>query len=78
MATPTRYERVRFAGRSVILRVTAESEHFMRGIEVNKFGDEVIPRGADERLHIIQKTVIKKRTALKMNNYYAELEEVGC
>jgi hypothetical protein len=71
-----RYERIRFNGRTIILRDTTESELFLTGVEVDRTGMEVAPHGIDERKHIIDLTVITKRTPLTMNNHYGELEEV--
>lgn len=76
----TRYERVRFEAdgrrRSVILRLSEEPPAgFLAGIEVDRFGEEVAPRGIDERLHLIQREAVLSRTPLRMNNHYAELEE---
>ena len=55
----------------------------LQGIEVNKFLNEVVPRGRDpegrrftERLRIIDKGTIAKRTELRENRKYGELEPV--
>jgi hypothetical protein len=71
-----KYERVRFNGKTAILKVNGESEVFLSGLEVNKYGEEVRLKGYDERIHLIDKLTITRRTPLQMNNYYAELEEV--
>jgi hypothetical protein len=60
---PHRYLRVTTTdGKAVILRVTEETDLFISGTEVNRDGDEVVPRGTDsegrrytERLHLIGK-----------------------
>lgn len=73
------YAKVKFIDsnkRPVILCLRAVTERFVSGIEVNKEGDEVVPKNADEKYHIIDKEAIKKMTPMKMNNTYAELEEV--
>ena len=44
------------------------------GTEVNEEGDEIKPRGADERRHIIQDSLIKKRVALVFSRNYGTLE----
>lgn len=74
-AIPTHYERIGFEGRRpLLLRVTAETVDFLVGIEVRSDGDEVVPRGADEREHIIDKTLIVRRQEMRMNRHYGELE----
>jgi hypothetical protein len=70
-----KYERIRFNGNTVILKISGESNEFLSGIQVNKYGDEVRSKGYDEHLHLIDKTTITRRTSMKMNNHYAELEE---
>lgn len=69
------------SGKNLILRdvtrITFLGAECVTGIEVNKEGDEVRPAGADERQHIIQVTLIKRTTPMKMNLKYAELEPVG-
>jgi hypothetical protein len=72
-----RYERVTAQGVTVLLRVTGENERFLTGIEVRSDGDEVRPRGADERLRLIEKSQITRRTSLRMNRLYGQLEEAG-
>lgn len=70
------YERVRAGGKTFLLRVMGENDGMLWGIEVNREGDEVIPRGADERLHLIDLLAITKRIPMTMNPHYGELEEV--
>lgn len=61
-------------GTRFILRVTGESPLLVRGIEVNDEGDEIIPPGADQRLRIVERALIKKTVELRMNPTYATLE----
>jgi hypothetical protein len=48
---------------------------FLRGTEVDREGDEVAGRGFDERVHLIEKACVVRRTPLRMNPKYGELEE---
>jgi hypothetical protein len=61
-------------GTRFILRVTSESRLFVRGIEVNAEGDEVVPPGAHQRLRIIDRGRITKTVEMRMNPKYATLE----
>jgi hypothetical protein len=61
-------------GRRLILRVTRETPLFVRGVEVNAEGDEVVPSGAHQRLHIIDRGRIAKTVKMRMNPKYATLE----
>lgn len=82
--SPRRYEYVVLNnGQRFILRVDDDSGQFLNGIEVNKEGDEVVPKGTDkdghrftERRHLIQKSEIKSRTRMKFNLVYGELEPI--
>lgn len=58
------------------LKITKESDSSVVGYEVDKDGDEIVPKGGqhDRRLRIITKDLIKKRVAYRMNNTYATLE----
>lgn len=65
--------------RRFFLRITGESDGFLRGVEVDKTGDAVVRRNkdgvrVDETTHIIDKHTIIKREPYVMNNTYAELE----
>lgn len=74
-----RYERVRFTDgdhgpvRSVILRIEREGDLFLRGVEVNREGDEVSGPGWDRRVHLIDRTCIRTRRRLVMDNHYGWL-----
>jgi hypothetical protein len=72
------YTRIRINGKSVILRnmkeVSVLNAPCVAGVEVNREGDEVAPAGVDERLHIIQKSLITKSTPLEWNRKYGTLE----
>jgi hypothetical protein len=78
--TPRSYARVRFraagkAPRSILLEVTRESDRFLTGYEVDRAGERIWREGVfDERLHLIEKSVITRRTAMRMNLHYGELE----
>jgi hypothetical protein len=63
-------------GTRFILRVTGESRFFIRGIEVNVEGDEVVPPGAHQRLRVVDRGRIKKTVEMRMNPTYATLEVV--
>jgi len=63
-------------GARFILRVTKETPIFVRGIEVNAEGDEVVPPGAHQRLRIVDRGRIKKTVEMRMNHKYATLEVV--
>lgn len=76
----TTWVRIRFDGRSVILRNPSEGVlggvPTLTGIEVNAQDEEVTGRGAkiDERRHIVALKLISKRTPMVMNKKYATLE----
>src|SRR4051812_4092916 len=79
---PIRYERITLVnGQRFYLRVSDDSGNLVRGIEVDKEGDEVVPKGKDkdgnafhQRMHLIQKDLIKKRQRMRMNLVFATLE----
>jgi hypothetical protein len=54
--------------RRLILLITKESDRWLAGWKSEKNGDRT------EEFHLIDKSAITKRTALKMNNHYGELE----
>ena len=78
------YERVTFrtgektSRRTVLLRnpetATFADEPCLRGVEVNRSGEDLAPAGADQRLRIIALELIVRRTPMTMNLTYAELE----
>lgn len=70
------YLKVRTSDGIFLLRNTSESKGFLRGIEVNKFGDEVFGKGFDERLRLIELGAITSTVEMVMNPKYAELEEI--
>ncbi len=63
-------------GTRFILRVTSETKLFIRGIEVNAEGDEIVPPGAHQRLRIVDRGRIAKTVPMRMNPKYATLEVV--
>ena len=79
------YERVRFREgdltKTVILRDPVEGPSdllfrwpMLRGIEVDRYGSEIAPKGADERLRMIHTDAVISRIPLRWNTKYAELE----
>lgn len=72
-----RYARVTLdTGKRIILRVVSETGRFLRGIEVDREGEEIIPQGAHQRMHIIERPRITKIAEMRMNPKYATLEAV--
>lgn len=71
------YERVRYAGRTVILRnprmIEFCGQPALAGIEVDQYGDEITPPGVDVRRRVISLDLITRRTPLVMDLTYAEL-----
>lgn len=63
------YERVRFNGRTVLLLVEGESGEFLIGQEVDRSGTPV------GRQHLIDVSLVTRRTPLRMNRHYGELED---
>lgn len=63
--------------RTILLNITAEDNRFLRGIEVNRDGLPIVPRDADERLHIIDKAAILTRVALVQDRKYGTLVTEG-
>lgn len=76
----TTYERVRFykGGRraTVLLRDVNVADFTIGGTEVDRFGDDVIPKGHDSRYRIISKDLVIKRAPMQMNLVYCELEAI--
>lgn len=78
------YERVRFGrAQMVYLRDVKESVLAISGVEVNRYGDEVIPKGRNtegqqytDRLRFISKHLINGRQEMQMSKKCAELEVV--
>jgi hypothetical protein len=75
-----RYERITFTekptktAKTLILRITRETDVLLIRVEVDKMGDEVQRAAADETLHVISKDMLAKRVELVMNNTYGWLE----
>jgi hypothetical protein len=59
---------------SVLLEIASEGDKWLTGYEVNREGERIEPKGADERLHLIDKTTIARRVPMQMNLHYGELE----
>jgi hypothetical protein len=76
-----RYELITLKdNRRLYLRVSDDSGRFVRGTEVNKEGDDIVPgrdedgRAFTDRMHMLDKDTIASRTRLRMNLVYGELE----
>lgn len=74
-----RYESITYRpegsrARTVFLRDVRDGALGVAGIEVSEDGDEVAPRGCDERLRIISPELIVRRVPLRMNLHYGLLE----
>lgn len=73
-----RYERIRFNGRSVILRNPIERTVLgtvsLVGVEVDRSGDEIASRGYDERLRVIPKGFVTRRTEMVWDKHYGVLK----
>lgn len=63
--------------KTIFLQNVTESGSFITGIEVGKDGDEVAGTGFDERQHIIEKSLVIKRTPMRMDNDYGLLVEAA-
>lgn len=69
-------------GRKLRLEVVTDSARFLTGYEVSVEGERVAPKtathpAADERLHLIDKALIKRVTPLTMNLTYGMLFAPG-
>jgi hypothetical protein len=68
------YCRVYLRGkRGIILRIERETPQILIGIEVNREGDEVVPSGADQHRHMIQKAAITRRCCMSWRLKYGDL-----
>lgn len=72
-----RYERIRFDGKTIILRNPRKVKFCgidaITGIRVDKLGDEVGTKKADEQRDIIAAVLVTKRTKLRWDMKYGEL-----
>ena len=84
--SPQHFERIRIGkavgtdgkplpARTVTIRVLSESAQFLSGLRVDKNGEPVGPVGVDEVREMIALEAITKRTPLRLNLHYGELEE---
>jgi hypothetical protein len=78
----TTYERVTYrpqGGRSqsVFLRNPVTGGMFLTGIQVDKEGDEIAPKGFDERRLMIELDLIVNREPFVMDKIYGELVPAG-
>lgn len=62
--------------RGVRLLVQKDTANWLVWLEVNKWGEEIVPKGYDCRTHVIDRQAILRLTPLVMNNHYGELEPV--
>lgn len=83
MTSPTRYERITYKpegakrARSVILEGVSESDALLSGTEVDRHGEYVGTLEVSRRLHVIDKTLVKRRVPLRLSLKYGEMEEVA-
>jgi hypothetical protein len=61
-------------GKKFILRITRETPVLVSGIEVDKYGDEIVPTGFHNRTRIVDRDAIKRAVEMRMNVVYAQLE----
>lgn len=77
----TTYERVRADGKTLYLRDPVETSFLgapaLTGVQVDREGNEVAPRGVDELRHIIDLGAVTKRTPVTMDRTYAVLLAEG-
>lgn len=78
-----RYELIRHrSGGSFILRDPREvvflGSNVLTGIEVGREGDEIAPRGVDERRRVISIDLITRRTVLTWDLHYGRLVARPC
>lgn len=76
--TSARYERVTYRpeggkARTIYLESPTVVGDLLTGIEVNREGDEIAPRGYDERRHLIALALVTRREAMVMDRIYGEL-----
>lgn len=70
------YRNERGVARTIYLEQVSEvGGQLLTGIEVDKQGEEVAPRGVDERRHFISLELVTRRTPVRMNNIYGEYED---
>lgn len=79
---PAAYERVTYRpeggrARTIYLHRPAVTGGLLTGIEVDREGDEVAPRGYDERLHAIALELVIERVPMVMDRLYGELVPAG-
>lgn len=70
------YTRIRLKGKTMYLRIMAETDTFLKGVEVDKEADEISGKDFDERVHLIEKECIAKRTPVAVDKHYGELVHV--
>lgn len=66
----TAYARITAGGRTVNVEVECDTTYYLAGHEVDRSGTR------RDRWHVIDKSAVTARTPLRMNNRYAELEEL--
>lgn len=75
------YERIRCKGKTFLAKIIAEGDQMIYLRKVDKFGDETEDKQKDGvttiQEHLIDKSLITKRTPMVMSLKYAELEPVN-
>jgi hypothetical protein len=61
-------------GASFLLRVTSQTARAIRGVEVDRDGEEVTGKGFDVRERIVEIGAIKKSVEMRMNVKYGRIE----
>lgn len=65
-------------GAGFYLKVQKETDQFLKGIEVDREGEDISRPGTfDQRVRLIQKSMIRTITPKKMNLHYGILEGIG-
>jgi hypothetical protein len=75
----TSFERIRYTGKTIYLSDPKESgflgKECLEGYQVNKEANIVTDRKGAEQYHIIQRSLITKRTKVYFNGKYGTLEK---
>lgn len=61
-------------GASFLIRVTGESERMIRGVEVDRDGEEVAGRDFDRCIRIVERAAIARTVEMRMNVTYGRIE----
>ena len=60
-----------------MVRLVSESDDFVVVMVVNADGTDLVPKGADEQMWVIDRGAIQSRVPLQMNLHYGDLEPVA-